>query len=44
MIIAKILRILKKWLLVVKSIKHSHKWWIAACSCKLDGYIIQDFF
>jgi hypothetical protein len=27
----------------VKMIKHSCKWWIVACSHKLNDYIIQDY-
>jgi hypothetical protein len=42
-IVAKIVRKLKGWLLVIKIIKHNCKWRIVACSYKLDVYIIQDF-
>jgi hypothetical protein len=43
-IVAKVVRKLKRWLLIIKIVKHDHKWQILGCNCKLDGYVIQDFF
>jgi len=38
-IVAKIVRKLKRWLLIIKIINHNCKWQIVTCSHKLDGYI-----
>ncbi len=34
---------LRRWLLIVKMINNSCKWWIVTCNRKLNGYIIQYF-
>jgi len=42
-IVTKIIIELRRWLLIVKMINDSYKWWIVTCNCKLNGYIIQYF-
>jgi len=46
MIVAMIIIIVdwKGWWLVIQMTKHGCKWQLISYSCKLNGYVIQDFF